>query len=388
MRPRTIAAGGLASVALVAGSLAWVTGDEGSAGGTEGGDDTTAAPRSTAEVATRDLAERAEVEGTLGYGETTEVTLGAGSADGGNGGNGGDGGDGGDGGSGSGTLTHLPDVGTVVEPGQTLVEVDGRPVPLLAGERPLWRPLGPGTPDGVDVQQLEVNLVALGVATADELTVDQAWTAATSDAVQEWQESLGLEETGTVAPGDLVFLPGAVRVVGHPTAVGGSASQPVLEVSGTSRTVTVDLDATRQTLVHADQAVEVELPDGTAIGGTVASVGTVASEPEESDEGLPPDDGGNGEATIEVVVTLDHPSEAGSFDEAPVTVLVVTSAAEGVLAVPVDALLALAEGGYAVEKVTSGGRTELVAVEIGAFADGWVEVTGDVAEGDDVAVPE
>jgi len=37
--------------------------------------------------------------------------------------------------------------------------------------------------------------------------------------------------------------------------------------------------------------------------------------------------------------------------------------------------------------VTAGG-TELVAVELGAFADGWAQVTGDVAEGDQVVVPE
>jgi hypothetical protein len=36
----------------------------------------------------------------------------------------------------------------------------------------------------------------------------------------------------------------------------------------------------------------------------------------------------------------------------------------------------------------AGGGTELVPVEIGAFADGWVQVTGDLAEGDDVVVPE
>ena len=69
------------------------------------------------------------------------------------------------------------------------------------------------------------------------------------------------------------------------------------------------------------------------------------------------------------------------------TVSVVTSAAPGVTAVPVDALLALAEGGYAVERPVAGGGTELVAVEVGAFADGWVQVTGDLAEGDDVVVP-
>ena len=82
------------------------------------------------------------------------------------------------------------------------------PVPLLFGDRPLWRDARPGVDDGADVDQLEANLVALGVVTADELTVDQDWTSATTDAVEDWQESLGREETGAVAPGDVVFLPG------------------------------------------------------------------------------------------------------------------------------------------------------------------------------------
>ena len=118
----------------------------------------------------------------------------------------------------------------------------------------------------------------------------------------------------------------------------------------------------------------------------------MATEPEDSGNDDPNAD--DGEATIEVTIALDDPSQAGSFDEAPVTVRVVTDAARDVLAVPVDALLALAEGGYAVERVTgdtgdTGGTsgTELVPVEIGAFADGWVQVTGDVAEGDEVVVP-
>jgi hypothetical protein len=69
-----------------------------------------------------------------------------------------------------------------------------------------------------------------------------------------------------------------------------------------------------------------------------------------------------------------------------VTVRVTTRAATDVLAVPVDSLLALSEGGYAVERRTTSG-TELVAVVTGAFASGWVEVTGDLAEGDEVVVP-
>jgi hypothetical protein len=37
--------------------------------------------------------------------------------------------------------------------------------------------------------------------------------------------------------------------------------------------------------------------------------------------------------------------------------------------------------------VAGDGTTSLVGVEVGAFADGWVEVTGDIAEGDTVEVP-
>jgi hypothetical protein len=384
MRRRAMAAGGLASVALVAGGLAWTARSDGSGGdGSDGGD---AAPQTTAEVTKKDLEERAELDGTLGYGDTVDLTLtGSSSSDSGDGSDPAnpDGSDGSDGG-GSGTITHLPDVGTVVHPGETLLEVDGEPVPLLGGERPLWRTLGPGVDDGPDVLQLEYNLVALGIVTADELTVDGHWTSATTEAVEEWQDSLGLAETGSVSPGDAVFYPGAVRVVDHPTPVGGSASGTVLEVSGTTQEVTIDLDATRQTLVHRGQDVEIELPDGSTLTGTVSKVGTVATVPDDSQNGDQSDDS---DPTIEVTVALDDPSQAGSFDEAPVTVRVVTDAARDVLAVPVDALLALAEGGYAVERVTGSG-TELVPVEIGAFADGWVQVTGDVAEGDEVVVPE
>ena len=52
----------------------------------------------------------------------------------------------------------------------------------------------------------------------------------------------------------------------------------------------------------------------------------------------------------------------------------------------VRALLALSEGGYAVETVRNGVR-KIVAVELGAFADGFVEITGRVQPGTKVVVP-
>ncbi len=80
----------------------------------------------------------------------------------------------------------------------------------------------------------------------------------------------------------------------------------------------------------------------------------------------------------------------GSLTSAPVKVVVTTSTAEAVLAVPIAALLALSEGGYAVERV-EGDSSKLVGVETGVFADGLVEVrpAGGVAlaEGDRVVVP-
>ena len=68
------------------------------------------------------------------------------------------------------------------------------------------------------------------------------------------------------------------------------------------------------------------------------------------------------------------------------------------LYVPVNVLLALAEGGYALEvyeglaegstfEGESGVDTTYVAVEIGVFTDGFVEVIGNIQEGQLVVVP-
>lgn len=358
-RRRFILGAGAAVLVIGSGGAFALTQDDGAGEDPAGADSADTADTATAAVTRRDLQERQDLTGTLGYGDQTDVNL-----------------------QSEGTITALPALGTIVDRGQSLVEVDERAVPLFFGDRPFWRTLDENAYDGADIQTLESNLVELGFASSDSLTVDNDWTTATTTAVKKWQESRGLDETGVVSPGDAVVLPGAVRIAAHPTPVGGQAGGPVATVTGTARQVTIDLDASQQSLVSQDQAVEIELPDGTVVPGKITSVGRVAEAGE--DTGIP---GETADPTIEVIVALDDPNAAGTLDEAPVTVRVVTSAAQGVLAVPVDALLALAEGGFAVEVVGNGGATSLVSVETGAFADGWVEVTGDVAEGDEVVVP-
>lgn len=298
----------------------------------------------TAKVTRKTLVEREMVDGTLGFGEATAVAL-----------------------ERKGTVTRLPAEGDVVERGKPLLWVDEIPVVLFYGEVPVYRRLAEGVEDGVDVKQVEENLKALGYKPG---TVDNTWTSTTTAAVKRWEDALGVTEDGVIEVGDIVFRPGSVRVAER-AHVGAAATGEVLKVTSATRVVTVDLDATKQAMVKAGDAVQVELPDGRAVEGRIASVGKVATSTGEQQNETP---------TVEVVVTVDDP---GDYDQAPVEVRLIRRSRENVLAVPVIALLALAEGGYAVE--AADGR--LIGVETGLFADGWVEVTGDVTEGMDVVVP-
>lgn len=279
-----------------------------------------------------------------------------------------------------GTVTALPAEGSVVERGEPLYELDGQPSGiLLYGARPAWRGLGKGL-KGEDVRQLQENLLVLGFG-GDALTASGTFDDATVVAVQAWQASRSVPETGTIELGEVVFMPGAVRVAGQSVTLGDTVT-PGLEVftaTTTDRVVTVHLAADDQALVNAGDEVEIDLPDGTRATGTVADVGTVASAAD-----------GQGSPTVEVTIALVDPSASGTIDQAPVDVLITTLSREDVLAVPVNALLALLEGGYAVEVVAADGTTSLVGVETGLFQDGWVEIevsSGTLSAGDQVVVP-
>lgn len=356
MRRRiTATTAAIATVVIAGGASVVVSERAGSSGADPAAAAAPEAGRSTAEVVRRDLVDREELDGTLGYGDTSDLAVAR-----------------------PGTITALPPVGSVVGRNGVIAEIAGSPVRLLIGARPLWRDLGPGASDGSDIRQLEENLVELGHASAKTLTVDDAWTDATTIAVKRWQRSNGAAETGTVAMGDVTFAPSEVRIVGHRSPVGGQAGGAVLQVTSTAKIVSVDLEATRRDLMPVGTTVSIELPDGAATSGTVVAVDSVVSQPAADAQG-------GGDPTVGVTITLDDPSKV-AFDESPVDVSITSTLATGVLTVPVDALLALAEGGYAVELV-DGATTRLVGVELGAFADGYVEISGDVAEGDDVVVP-
>jgi hypothetical protein len=284
-----------------------------------------------------------------------------------------------------GTVTALREPGSGVERGEALYWLNGAPVSLMYGDVPMWRPLDASSEPGSDIRELERNLVALGDDPDDEIEIDSEWDWATTAAVKRWQKDRGLAETGAVELGQVVFLPGPRRTGQLKTTV-GAPLQPgseVMDTTSTKRTVLIDLDADKQSLVHKSGEVEVELPDGSSVDGRIVDVGKVAES--ETD----PDTGEQGDPTIPVEVRLTHGAKAGGLDETPVSVALEKERAKNALTVPVTALLALAEGGYAVEVVGEGGSTRLVRVDPDMYADGIVEISGDeIREGMKVVVAE
>jgi peptidoglycan hydrolase-like protein with peptidoglycan-binding domain len=277
----------------------------------------------------------------------------------------------------SGTVTGMAGVGTVVQRGQTLFRIDDKPVILLIGTLPAYRALSSGL-EGADVKQFETNLAALGY---DGFTVDEEYTGSTASAVKEWQEDLGIDETGVVDLGRVVFAAAPLRVDAQSASVGATAqaSTAVLSCTGTARVATVELDIGDARLAPVGAAVEVSLPTGKKTGGKVVATETVVDDSEGG--------GDDTETTLEVTVSIDDQTAVSALERAAVTVAFTASKRENVLTVPVGALLALAEGGYGVE-IVEGTSSRVVAVETGLFAGGRVEVSGGgLTEGMTVGVP-
>ncbi|MCD0442492.1 peptidoglycan-binding protein [Glycomyces sp. A-F 0318] len=342
-----VAAAGAAAAALGFDPRAWFDRAEAEA---------TAETPSTAEVVRQTLTETVEYSGDLGFGDALGLDCLV-----------------------SGTYTALPAAGDELGRGDAIYAVDDRPVVLLYGGLPAYRSLDPGA-EGADVEQFEENLSKLGY---DGFTIDDEYTDATAAAVEEWQDDLGVEETGRVELGSVVYAPGRIRVDAVAVELGDAAGPggALLDYTGLDKVVTVEVELDDQELVAVGGAVAITLPDGTEATGVVTGSETLVKE----------ETGGNGDTDevtyLEVTVAADDSSVFDGLDQAAVDVGFAGDTAEDVLTVPVEALLGLAEGGYGLE-IVSGDATEVVAVETGMFADGSVEVTGEGLEaGQSVVVP-
>ncbi|OWV08935.1 hypothetical protein B5D80_10950 [Micromonospora wenchangensis] len=315
----------------------------------------------------------------------------------------------------SGTVTWLPPAGATVTRGRQLYRIDDQPVPLFYGGLPLYRDLAePGTV-GRDVRVVASNLKALGyeigyqpvpgekvsrpvksaasappagqqtapepgrgtsgqgaaapmpTAAAPARVVvrkgEGVLTGSLMRAIKRWQQDAELPVTGRIAVGDVAVLPGAVRVDAVTALRGDPAETPLLTVTPTAKVITVQADVAEAGTIQRGDRVTVTLPGDKTVDGTVSAVATAVTQ----------DDPGP-TATPKRAVTVTVDDDLSGIDAADVQVDLAGETREGVLAVPVGALVALSEGGYALQ-LADGGR--FVAVTTGMFAKGMVEVSGD-----------
>jgi len=355
----------------------------------------------TAELVTMDMSSTQSLPGTLGYGTARALK-----------------------GNRDGIVTWLPAPGKSVKRGETLYRVDDQPVSLFYGGMPLFRSLAKRNTVGRDVRVVADNLIALGYSigrqpgtgarvaqttTTEQTAAEQPTTApATAEqtakappaapttapsatptptrtthwvtvrrgegvltaplqaAIKRWQADVQLPVTGTIGPGDVAVQTGAVRVDSVSVQPGDSADGPLMSVTPTAKVVTVQAEVDQAGVVEQGDKVTVQLPDDSHTAGRVAAVGTALKVPDGST-------GPNDPPKLTITITIDKAAAVAKLDSADVQVDFAAETHKGALVAPVGALLALSEGGYAVQ-LEGGG---LVAVETGIFAKGLVEITGD-----------
>ncbi len=245
---------------------------------------------------------------------------------------------------------------------------------------------------GSDVRLLEQMLSAGGFDAGGTVVVDDTFDEATATAVLAWWQSI--DPAITVEPVDLVVPAGSFVVVPAGLQVGDAAvsegttltaDATVLTLTSPARIVTTTAPIGDDTFALG-APIDVEFPDGTISTGTVVAVGTAASNPS-GEPGATP--------TVDISIRVDDiPASVDSFVSIPVTLRVVDTQVDDAFVVPTSALVALAEGGYAIEVVTSPAtatapaQTTLIPVEPTLYTDGRVVVTGDqVTAGAEVVVP-
>lgn len=268
--------------------------------------------------------------------------------------------------------------GTAVEHGTILYQVDDVPVVAVAAARSADDPvLEVLTSATFTTLELEEALAAAGHDPDAEMTVDGSVTAATTAAIERWQQAVGLPVTGQYDPGYYLVIPGGQTIDGSVIEEETSgALRPILTASNSELRVEIVVGVADADEFELDQSVSIELADETIVDGTVVEVGVVERSSQQADP------------TVTIVIEVLAGSDQ-ELVEGNATVTTISEAIIGATAIPTRALVSLSEGGFAVEVVAADGGTNLVSVELGAFDDGYVEVTdGNLSPGDNVVVPQ
>ena len=212
-------------------------------------------------------------------------------------------------------------------------------------------------------------------------------SAELQQAEEELEELQLSAKSETFSPTNALASETPIIVGSYITSEGSAvtANSQMYNISSTGVEVVFQIDASDQDMVSIGDSVEVELPSEDRINATTSYIDPVVTQSQNGD-------------FIEVKLDISSSEDIKVYDQAPVDVFVTSEVSQDVLYVPVNALIALAEGGYALEiyngesevgvfEGVSGVDTTYVGVEIGVFTDGFVEVSGNISEGMIVVVP-
>lgn len=309
----------------------------------------------TVTVTRGDLVESVDRNGSVGFGSESTLPIEA-----------------------DGLVTETRESGDSVGPGDVLLRVSNRPVTLAEGTQPLYRELRRvgsserdaandriGLQTGADVEQLQRFLLAAGFDDNGRLEADGTFGLTTERAVEDWQREVGHSATGKVDRSQLVFVAGQVRIESAPGI--GEAFNSVSVTSGSPK-ITLTVNDAQRSFFTVGTDVELESLGLTATGRVTSQKRTVNEE---------------GSTAFAIEIELAAGSDLGGAETAKV--IATKTSAEDVLSVPVRALVALAEGGWAVQVDAPGGAT-LKAVELGLVIDGRAEISG-IDEGTELVVP-
>lgn len=219
---------------------------------------------------------------------------------------------------------------------------------------------------------LLTDLIEPGVDLTEAMTIGQVEVDGETLPLITVGGDADLERTDAIEvtlPGDAVVVE---NVLSDPNWI--EAGHPLIRWEAPQESIELEVDVDESNTFPVGQIVEVELPDGQLVPAVVENVDDVARTIQ---------DGGNAITVVDVSIQLTD-SVDSNFTAGPVNVRVQDEAILGATVIPVRSLIALAEGGHAVEVDGRG----LIAVELGAFDEGWVEVLdGSIEPGESLVVP-
>jgi Putative peptidoglycan binding domain len=267
------------------------------------------------------------------------------------------------------TITSIVPVDTDLHSGDVLYTVDGEPVVALDGNLPAWRSLSTSSADGVDIAQLEAALVALGYDPNSNVTVDNHFDTATRTMVKAWQQGLGIDQTGKVTLGSIVFVPSTTSVTAVEQQVGDSVGEgdAVLQLASPTQDVVIDVPAGDEALVVPGLSVTIG-----DVQGTVTRLRSAETD---------------GAVVVEAVITPATTID-GAANGSTVKVTLTLENTTGVLLVPAEALVSRLNGTYAVQVEATDETANWLTVEIVGESGGNVAIRADgLTEGTLVLLP-